>query len=280
MFAQAALVAAIAFVVAMIVLSVRHSYQQQHQANHQTSAEESHEKPDNTATTESAEDVIARYTFWLMVFTGILAFVAMIQIYFLISADKTAARSSRATEKAANIAHDALVTGNRAFVIPDAIGFLWHTDDKGANIWWEIAPGWLNAGNTRTNGLTVNVNSYFEDAALPDNWSFPPYPGPSTTFFLGPKQSTRGDPIIKTGAELRAVKSGTKHLYIWGSARYKDIFTGTPEHVTRVAWHIFIFGDPTRPANARNVVRVVGKLPPKHNCVDDECENQGYGPNK
>jgi hypothetical protein len=77
----------------------RSFYQQNQQTNHETGSkkptENSSNSPLTVATEEKAEDAIARYNLWLMIFTGVLAFVALIQIGFLISADLTAARSRR-----------------------------------------------------------------------------------------------------------------------------------------------------------------------------------------
>jgi TRAP-type C4-dicarboxylate transport system permease small subunit len=39
---------------------------------------------------DTAEERIAYWTIWLAVFTGLLAFISMIQIWFLTRADKTA----------------------------------------------------------------------------------------------------------------------------------------------------------------------------------------------
>lgn len=71
----------------------------------------------------SGEDAITRYTFWLMLFTGVLALVAIIQIYFLYSADKTAAITANAAKESADVANKALIASQRAWVRADKIGF-------------------------------------------------------------------------------------------------------------------------------------------------------------
>ena len=69
---------------------------------------------------------------------------------------------------------------------------------------------------------------------------------------------------------------GKKKFYIRGTGRYRDVFPGIPEHVTKFAWQMSIFGDPTKPASESNVVRITAKLLDRHNCADDECINQGF----
>ncbi len=68
-------------------------------------------------------DAITCYTFWLMIFTGVLAFVALIQIYFLIKADKTAAKTAQAAKDSAEIANKTLIASQRAWIRIDQIGF-------------------------------------------------------------------------------------------------------------------------------------------------------------
>jgi uncharacterized membrane protein len=116
---QAFLVAIIAFVVAVFVLPAWHSYKQQHQTHHETSTEKSEKEKDSPATAEQANDAIVGYTYWLMVFTGVLAFVAIIQIGFLTSADRISTRTAAAAEKAANVAKDTLIAARRPWIMVD-----------------------------------------------------------------------------------------------------------------------------------------------------------------
>jgi len=54
----------------------------------------------NVFESEKADERIARYNFWLTVFTGLLFAVASIQIYFLTRADITARKAANTAEKA------------------------------------------------------------------------------------------------------------------------------------------------------------------------------------
>jgi hypothetical protein len=65
---------------------------------------------------------------------------------------------------------------------------------------------------------------------------------------------------------------GTKWLYIWGWARYSDVFANTPQHITRFCWVITPVGDPL--AFDPNVPSGIDFQTVHHtegNCADDEC---------
>jgi hypothetical protein len=230
-------------------------------------------------------DPITRYTLWLVILTAVLAAANIgLWIYagrqasdinqYVVATRNTAS----AARESAEIARTALTRGSRAFIIPKDLTFFWHPNETTGKFWWELAPIWENAGQTPTRDMRINVNSYFESSQLPADFGFPPAPGESVPLFIGPKATAGGDSIIKTGEELLAVRDGQKYFYIWGWAKYRDVFDGTPNHLTRFAWRISIFGDPTRPQDASNVVRYFAKLVPRHNCVDEECERQGRTP--
>ncbi len=61
-------------------------------------------KDTETLWDKTTADPIALYTFWLAVFTSVLAIVSGIQIFFLINADKTARLSADAAKKSADAA--------------------------------------------------------------------------------------------------------------------------------------------------------------------------------
>jgi hypothetical protein len=274
------LISAGVFGASLVGLMIGYSWQSTTEKSDQQSTAEYKQKQENREQQEpfwqrATSDPIAAFTLWLVIFTAVLGITSVLQYGSLIRGEATSAKAANAAKDSADIAREALITGNRAFVMPSDFKTVWHENTDGS-IWWELRPGWSNAGNTRTDGLRVYVNSYFENTALPNDWSFPPFNGPKTPFYLGPKQSTGGSPIIKTGVELAEVKSRAKWLYIWGTAHYRDVFTGTPDHVTRFAWEITVFGDPTKPVSDQNVVTFSTKLLDRHNCTDEECSKQGF----
>lgn len=176
------------------------------------------------------------------------------------------------------ISKAALIQLNRAFIFPKTFNVLSHRDEDikdAEKYWYSIVPIWENSGNTPTRDMTIYVNSYFQSKPMPSDFRFPPFiSNEKIPIFAGPKASFGGSFVIKTGDELAEVKAGTKYFYIWGEARYRDIFANTPEHVTRFAYQITVLGDPTKPQVPGNVLQMSTNTLPRHNCADEECARQ------
>jgi hypothetical protein len=119
----AAVVGAFAFALSVAGFSAWQSLQQKQQASHETSTEkpteQSSQATSHVSSKETSDEAIARYTLWLMGFTGVLAFVALIQIGFLISADDTASRAASAALKSADAAEKSSTAGRAyLFILP------------------------------------------------------------------------------------------------------------------------------------------------------------------
>jgi flagellar basal body-associated protein FliL len=143
----AAVIGAFAFALSFVGLSAWRSFhEQKHQTNQEPGTKKATENSGQPAspvvTKESPEQAIARYNLWLMIFTGVLAFVALIQIAFLLNADKTTAKAANAAQDSANVARQTLVIANRPWITvsqPIAVSPLtW--DEKGARLTinWKI----------------------------------------------------------------------------------------------------------------------------------------------
>jgi hypothetical protein len=35
-----------------------------------------------------------------------------------------------------------------------------------------------------------------------------------------------------------------KYIYLWGWVRYRDVFPGTPKHISKFCWYLMFQGDP------------------------------------
>src|SRR5579871_6842048 len=96
----AGVIGVFAFALCFVGISTWRSSQQNQYANAKPSAQNAAEKGGNSTpvvgTEERPEDAIARYNLWLMVFTGVLAVVGLVQIGFLISADRIAEQTAAA----------------------------------------------------------------------------------------------------------------------------------------------------------------------------------------
>lgn len=84
-----------------------------------------------------------------------------------------------------------------------------------------------------------------------------------------PRKGLLNPHIVRT-----AVKEGKKHLYIWGIAKYRDVFPATLEHITRFCvFAANIAGDPLKPWEEKtNPVDIVFANYDRHNCADDDCD--------
>jgi flagellar basal body-associated protein FliL len=137
----AAVIGAFAFALSFVGLSAWRSFHdQKHQTNQEASIKEATENsgqsPSHVVTKETPEQAIARYNLWLMIFTGVLAFVALIQIAFLLNADKTTAKAANAAQDSAAIARQTLIASNRPWIsistpVPEG-QLMW--EEKGARI--------------------------------------------------------------------------------------------------------------------------------------------------
>lgn len=120
-----------AFAISVAGFSAWYSWQRHdQQANQEGGAEHTTEKGSQSTPSisplvpeENPEQAIARYNLWLMLFTGVLALVAIIQIGFLISADQTASEaakaaneSAKAAQKAAEVSERTLKASQRAWI--------------------------------------------------------------------------------------------------------------------------------------------------------------------
>jgi hypothetical protein len=81
--------------------------------------------------------------------------------------------------------------------------------------------------------------------------------------------------LVVTADDLIAVRENRKFLYFWGRADYRDIFDGSPDHVTRFSMRVRDFrGDPAKEWNDKtNIVEIImDNSPARHNCADEDCE--------
>jgi hypothetical protein len=115
----------------------------------------------------SAEDRVADYTFWLMVFTAALATISAIQIWFLIRSDNTARMSAEAAKKSAEVAEAALVAGTRAIVSTAGFTAFWESGADANQINWRFRPKWRNDGKTPTQNMTLYSDCELRNSLLP-----------------------------------------------------------------------------------------------------------------
>jgi hypothetical protein len=91
---------------------------------------------------------------------------------------------------------------------------------------------------------------------------------------IAPKGVVESEARDFLGDDLVAVKEGKKHLYVWGIAKYRDVFPGTVGHVTKfcvVATNLA--GNPLEPWDGKtNPFDIAFATFYRHNCADEDCE--------
>jgi hypothetical protein len=184
-----------------------------------------------------------------------------------------AARDSAlsATESVA-ISKLAMVAGNRAFVHYNGCRWISHPQDADKRVFWRISARWLNAGNTPTRKLHVFVKHEFLDGPMDPNFQFDATM-PAFTTVIAAKGEIYSLVVDIFGEDLVAVKEGKKRLYIWGVARYSDVFPESSGYVTRFCVEARnLSGDPVRVwDDTNNRFDIQFMHCERHNCMDEDC---------
>ena len=129
---------------------------------------------------------------------------------------------------------------------------------------------WENAGATPTREMVARVNEHWFAKPIGQDFPFPDYPkDASVKMFVAPKAASRASAVLIPQGDIAAIKNHSGHLYIWGWARYHDVFEKTPEHITRFCSEVI---DSTVNPN----VSVSFETPACEtgNCRDDECKEK------
>jgi hypothetical protein len=189
--------------------------------------------------------------------------------------------SIAAAEKSGEIARDAMIAGERAFVFTTGATPYWELDQAGLYN-WRFRPSWKNSGDTPTKNMTMHTECMLRDSVLPVGFDFDYTTTETGTALIPPNTSAGGGlaprypaPAI-TPQDILDVQAGKKFLYFMGWAKYFDVFPGTPQHITRFCWQLMPLGNPlaydptVSPQNLTfpNIYHTEG------NCADDECEAQ------
>jgi hypothetical protein len=181
---------------------------------------------------------------------------------------------AQASWDSADTAKLTMVARDRAYVHYNGCRWISHRRDQNDPVFWRISPAWFNGGNTPPRRLRVYAHYELLDTPLPQDYSFTPAEHQNTPAMLPPKGQLWSASRDVFGSDLLAVKEGKKHLYIWGTARYPDIFQDTPERITRFCVvATSVTGDPTVFWDEKtNKVDITFSTYHQHNCADEECD--------
>jgi hypothetical protein len=232
---------------------------------------------------KAADDPVAYFTLWLVGFTGVLA-VSTIGLWIVTwRASASQARDMKASiaaaERSADIARDAMIAGERAFVFTIGLSPFWEIEPTTSLYNWRFRPNWKNSGDTPTSRMTMHSECVLRIDPLPQGFDFNYSTTDIGTALIPPNSETHGGiaprnpaPAI-TPQDILDIQAGRKFLYYWGWAKYFDVFPGTPQHITRFSWQVFAIGNPLayNPTIVPQNLVFPTILNTEGNCADDEC---------
>jgi hypothetical protein len=92
-----------------------------------------------------------------------------------------------------------------------------------------------------------------------------------TPLFISPRGTTGSHPTSIPLVKVEAIADKKLFMYLWGWARYNDIFPDTKRHITRYCWKVSFTRTGTAPTETFQF-RSDSCL--HNNCSDDECKVQ------
>jgi hypothetical protein len=194
------------------------------------------------------------------------------------SAD-AAKEGAHAARDSAEIARTSMVASDRAYIHHTGFRWISHRDPADGHVFWRIRPQWTNAGNTPPRQLHVYAHYEVLDHELPANYTFIPNPtaiADARPAMIAPKGMIDSAARDTDGKELVAIRDGKKFFYVWGVARYRDVFPETPERITKFCAFIdMIAGNPLEEWDTKtNNVELRFVAYHRHNCADEDCETE------
>jgi hypothetical protein len=150
----------------------------------------------------------------------------------------------------AKLTKEALIADKGAFVFAKGLNGFWERDSSNGQFNWRFRPLWENSGEAPTKNMIMHTACVLQDTELQRGFNFSHATTDIGTALLPPKTSNFGGiappapgPAISP-QDILDVQNGRKFLYLWGWARYNDVFPNTPRHITRFAWAIVPIGNP------------------------------------
>lgn len=185
-----------------------------------------------------------------------------------------------ATIRSTELARESFSADKRAFVFAMGINGFWERENTSGQYNWRFRPLWQNSGDTPSKNLRIFTGCELRDTPLPVGFKFKH--GEEGTGLLPPKSTLSGGlaptppQAAITPQDILDVQAGRKFLYLWGWAKYHDVFPGTKEHVTHFCWLVTPLGDPLKyipgtqpPAPGGLAFHTIHH--PEGNCADEEC---------
>jgi hypothetical protein len=180
-------------------------------------------------------------------------------------------RAATAAEKANETTTEALTSVQRAFVFVKSEHEVIAFGPPGDQL-FQITFRFENAGTTPTRNLKSHLNWRFQHEPMDQNFSFADQGGRETPAVLGPKEYfglTTDSLPTKIFDEVVAKRI---HFYVWGWAKYNDVFKNTAQHVTRFCYELFPFAASMDKRTKLVNMQYRFNNCPYFNCADEDCK--------
>jgi hypothetical protein len=214
-------------------------------------------------------------TLTLFAVLGYTALAAYQWIEMKKSAD-SAQTTADAARSANETAREALTAVQRAFVFMEGTDVeVVHTPSGTQGVIFDFK--WENSGTTPAKLFSGHLNYRFqdnpmgEDFSLKDQWE-PGIRRVNVEGFIGPKGVLRMPldyPIPIPIMTSLALRKG--HFYVWGWAKYHDVFANTPEHITKFCVDVTPVDFHVESGISKFTERLDACPRRGSNCVDDQC---------
>jgi hypothetical protein len=130
-----------------------------------------------------------------------------------------------------------------------------------------------NVGATSTKKLTYRLNNYSGPFAMTDKFKLDDE-GPPATGILGPKSvlALKTETMPQELLDRTGMYPGQHHIYLWGWAKYRDIFNDTPMHLTEFCYEVMPYLESVPLPNKRQYAVTFNGCG-RYTCADEECED-------
>jgi hypothetical protein len=107
---------------------------------------------------------------------------------------------------------------------------------------------------------------------IPDDYDFhdiwtPGIPRVPLPLYIAPKGTMGTIPELISAEKIMQMLQGGPQLFIYGWAKYHDVFDGTKEHITRYCYQLML-------RQGQNELNYIPASCSRNNCIDDECKVQ------
>jgi len=222
----------------------------------------------------AAAERVARLTIW-QIFTGAAGIVAVAwSLLYTRKAVEASVRAAAAAEASVAVAQETAKRELRAYVYHAGIKWVSHKSSEDGRLFWRLHPIWSNSGNTPARQVLAYVEYIVQDTELTAEFLFNMPPENDLAPVSIPAKGDITSRFHNVFAdELLAIQRGEKHLYVWGVAKYRDVFGGNETYVTRFCVKAgIIMGNPLVPWNQHdNALSIAFQFHHKNNCQDDDC---------